>query len=242
MVIHPTPPLHVHSAFFGANGADAGKRHPEVDANGNFGAGEKVSLLCFAFTLSAFTTWQCKAYFSSCWLQMYPGYSVETQRMSLIVASPEQECLLEKSEPSSSSQSQSSRSTDTLTRTENCSLSESIGPLQSTLPLRDPHSEGSEPMTLSSSTETLPPQNNIHAQSSSLPATPQIVSPVTTSPHVNVNITFHIGNGSGGTRRVSSTDLHVDSQLPFGEKEEACGTLQQEAGKQYVMAVQETAG
>lgn len=170
---------------------------------------------------------------------MNPGYLVETQLMSLIVTSPEQECLLEKSEPSSSSQS--SRSTDTLTRTENCSISESIGPLQPTLPVHDPHSEASESMTLFSSTETLPAQNSIHAQSSSLPATPQIISPVTTSPHVNVNITFHIGNGSGGAPKVSPTDLQLDPQLPFGEEEEASSTLQQEAGKQFVMAVQETA-
>lgn len=162
--------------------------------------------------------------------------------MSLVVTSPEQECLLEKSEPNSSSQSQSSRSTDTLTRTENCSISESIGPLQSTLPVHDPHSEASESMTLFSSTEPLPSQNSIPAQSSSCPATPQIISPVTTSPHVNVNITFHIGNGSGGTPKVSPTDQQVDPQLPFGEEEEACGPLQQEAGKQFVMAVQETAG
>lgn len=170
---------------------------------------------------------------------MNPGYLVETQLMSLIVTSPEQECLLEKSEPSSSSQS--SRSTDTLTRTENCSIFESIGPLQPTLPVYDPHSEASESMTLFSSTETLPAQNSIHAQSSSMPATPQIISPVTTSPHVNVNITFHIGNGSGRAPKVSPTDLQLDPQLPFGEEEEASSTLQQEAGKQFVMAVQETA-
>lgn len=176
---------------------------------------------------------------------MNPGYFVETPLMSLIVTSPEQECLLEKIEPSSSSsssQSQRSRSTDTLTRTENCSISESIGPLQTTLPLHDPHSEASESMTLFSSTEALPLQNSIHAQSSSMHATPQIISPVTTSPHVNVNITFHIGNGSGGTPKVSPTDLQVHPQLPFGEEEEASGTSQQEAGKQFVMAMQETAG
>ncbi|CAG07030.1 unnamed protein product [Tetraodon nigroviridis] len=90
--------------------------------------------------------------------------------------------------------------------------------------------------------EALPPQNSIHAQSSFLPATPQIISPVTTSPHVNVNITFHIGNGSGGTPKVSPTDLQVEPKLSFGEEEETPGTLQQEAGKQFVMAVQETAG
>lgn len=62
----PNPTPHVHSAFFGAHGTDAGKLHPEVDANGNCRAGEKVSLLRFVFTLSAVMTWQCKAYSSSC--------------------------------------------------------------------------------------------------------------------------------------------------------------------------------
>uniref|UniRef100_H3DBD5 Tumor necrosis factor receptor superfamily, member 1B n=1 Tax=Tetraodon nigroviridis TaxID=99883 RepID=H3DBD5_TETNG len=194
---------------------DAAKRHPEMDANGNCAAG---------------------------WFQTNPGYFAETQLRSLIVTSPEEEeCLLEKSQPSSSS-SQSSRSTDALTRTENCRNSEYIGPLQSTLPVDDPHSEASGLTTFLSCTEALPPQNSIHAQSSFLPATPQIISPVTTSPHVNVNITFHIGNGSGGTPKVSPTDLQVEPKLSFGEEEETPGTLQQEAGKQFVMAVQETAG
>lgn len=159
--------------------------------------------------------------------------------MSLNLTSPEQECLLEKSEPSTSDHSHSSRSTDILTRTENGS-SESIGPLHSTLPLHDLHSE--ESMNLFFSKEVLPPQNSIHAQSSSQPATPQIISPVTTSPQVNVNITFHIGNRSGSTPKVSPTDLKVDPQIPFGEEEEALGILQQEAGKQFVTSVQESTG
>lgn len=179
--------------------------------------------------------------FSSRWFQINPGYFGETQLRSPIVTSPELECLLEKSQPSSSSQD-SSRSTDALTRTENCSLSESIGPLQPTLPVHDPHSEAFELTTLLSCTEALPSQNRIHAQSSSQPTTTQIISPVTTSPHVNVNITFHIGNGSGGTPKVLPTDLQVEPKIPFGEEEEAPSTLQQEAGKQFVMAVQETAG
>ncbi|XP_011612295.1 tumor necrosis factor receptor superfamily member 1B isoform X1 [Takifugu rubripes] len=188
----------------------AGKCHPEVDANGNCGPAEK----------------------------MKPGYFQETQLISLNMTSPEQECLLEKSEPSTSDHSHSSRSTDVLTRTENGSSSESIGPLHSTLPLHDLHSE--ESMNLLR--EVLPPQNSVHAQSSSQPATPQIISPVTTSPQVNVNITFHIGNSSGSTPKVSPTDLKVDPQLPFGAEEEALGILQQEAGKQFMTSVQESAG
>lgn len=171
---------------------------------------------------------------------MKPGYFQETQLMSLNLTSPEQECLLEKSEPSASDHSHSSRSTDILTRTENGSSSESIGPLHSTLPLHDLHSE--ESMNLFFSKEVLPPQNSVHAQSCSQPATPHIISPVTTSPQVNVNITFHIGNRSGSTHKVSPTDLKLDSQLPFGEEEEALCILQQEAGKQFVTSVQESAG
>lgn len=52
---HLFPPPHthpnVHPAFFGADGADAGKPQPKVDANGNCGAGEQVSLLCFCLLL-----------------------------------------------------------------------------------------------------------------------------------------------------------------------------------------------
>lgn len=48
-----TPPHHphVHSTFFGANGTDSGKLQPKADANGNCGADDKVSLLCFVFSL-----------------------------------------------------------------------------------------------------------------------------------------------------------------------------------------------
>lgn len=219
-----------------ADGADAGKFHPEVDANGNCGAAEKVSPLCFASPLRTIGTRQCKSSFS--FLLLSCGYFQETRLMSMNVTAPEQECLLEKSEPSTSDQSHSSRSTDILTRTENSSSSESIGPLQPTVALHDLHSEASESMTLISCKEALPPHNSVHAQSSQ-PTTPQIISPVT-SPHVNVNITFHIGDRSGGATKVSPTDLQVDPQLPFGEEEEALCILQQEAGKQFVTAVQES--
>lgn len=217
-----------------ADGADAGKFHPEVDANGNCGAAEKVSPLCFAPPLRTIGTRQCKSSFSLL-LSISCGYFQETHLMSMNVTALEQECLLEKSEPSTSDQSHSSRSTDVLTRTENGSSSESIGPLQPTLDL---HFEASESMALFPCKEALPPQNSVHAQSSQ-PATPQIISPVT-SPHVNVNITFHIGDRSGGATKASPTDLQVDPQLPFGEEEEALCILQQEAGKQFVTAVQES--
>lgn len=164
-----------------------------------------------------------------------------TQLMSLSVTSAEQECLLDKREANGSiNQNHSSRSTDTLIRTENCSGFDSIGPLQPTLVSHDPHSEAPGSTTSFSNEEALPPHGSIQGQSSSLPATPKIISPVTTSPQVNVNITFHFGNGSGGAPKVAPTDLQVDPQLPFGEKEEASGTLQQEAGKQFVMPVQES--
>lgn len=163
----------------------------------------------------------------------------ETQLISSTVTLPEQQCLLEKRE-ACSDQSQSSNNTETLTRTDDCSSYESIAPLQPTIALHSSHSALSEPMTLLPSTEPVPPQTSI--PTSSQPTSPQIVSPVTTSPHVNVNITFHIGNGSGRTPSVMPTDLvQVDSQLPFGEAEESFSTPQQEAGKQSIMAVQESA-
>lgn len=158
--------------------------------------------------------------------------------MSLNLTSPEQECLLEKSAPSTSDHSHISRSTDILTRTESGSSSESIGRLHSTVPLHDLHSE--ESMNLLFSKEVLPPQHSVHAQSSSRPATPQLISPVTTSPQVNVNITFHIGNSCGSTPKVSPTYLNVDHQLPFGEEEETLCILEQEVGKQIVTSVQES--
>lgn len=45
----PDPTHRVHSSFFGADGADVAKLHPEVDANGNCAAVEKVSPLCLVF-------------------------------------------------------------------------------------------------------------------------------------------------------------------------------------------------
>lgn len=165
----------------------------------------------------------------------------ETQQFSFTVTSPEQRCLLEKVE-ACSDHSQSSNNTESLTRTEDCSSCESNAPLQSTFALQGPHSALSEPMTLISSAEPVSPvstPSSFPAQSSSQPSSPQIVSPVT-SPQVNVNITFHIGNGSARTPSVMPMDLvQADSQLPFGE-EESFSIPQQEAGKQSLMSVQES--
>lgn len=173
--------------------------------------------------------------------QINQDYLGEAQVISLTVTSPEQQCLLVKGE-ACSDQSQTSCNTETLTRTDDCSSCESISPQQSTIALHSPHSAFSEPMTLLSNAEPAPPQTSIPTQPSSQPTSPQIISPVTTSPHVNVNITFHIGHGSVGTPSVMPTDLRqADFQIPFGEEEESFSIPQQEAGKQSVMAVQESA-
>lgn len=174
-------------------------------------------------------------------MQISQHYLGQTQLTSFTVTSPEQQCLLEKGEVSND-HSLCSSNTETLTRTDGCSSHESSSPLQSTMALHNPPSALSEPMTLLSYTEPITPQPSIPTQSSSQPTSPQIISPVTTSPHVNVNITFHIGNGSCGTPSVVPTDLmQTDSKLPFGEKEECFSIPQQEAGKQSLMSVQESA-
>ncbi|XP_074500206.1 tumor necrosis factor receptor superfamily member 1B [Sebastes fasciatus] len=191
--------------------------HPKVDANGNCESGDKIN----------------------------PNYLGETQLASFTVTSPEQRHLLQNGE-ASSDHSQCSNNTETLTRTDGCSSLESIGPLQSTLALHDPHSALSEPRSLHSNIEPFTPQPSIpiqySSQPSSQPTSPQVISPVTTSPHVNVNITFHIANGSCGTpTSITPTDLRqVDSKLPFGEEEETFSIPQQEAGKQSLMSVQES--
>lgn len=177
-------------------------------------------------------------------LQINLGYLGETQLTSLTVTSPEQQCLLQNGEVCSD-HSQSSNNTETLTRTDGCSSEESIGPLLSTVALHNPLSALSEPMTLLSNTEPISPQlsvpTQISSQPSSQPTSPQVISPVTPSPHVNVNITFNIANGTCGTPTVTPTDLmQVDSKLPFGEKEESFSIPQQEAGKQSLISVQES--
>ncbi|XP_070702869.1 tumor necrosis factor receptor superfamily member 1B [Pempheris klunzingeri] len=197
------------------------ERFPKVDANGNCDSADKIN----------------------------PGYLGEIDQTSFTVISPEQHCLLEKG-GACTDRSLCGNNTETLFRENGCSGYESIGPLQSTLALHNPSSALSEPMTLLSNTEPVSPQASIPTQSSSpssspssssQPTSPQIISPVTTSPHVNVNITVHIGNGTAGTPSVMPTDLiQVDSELPFGEEEESFSIPQQEAGKQSLMSVQES--
>ncbi|XP_055364698.1 tumor necrosis factor receptor superfamily member 1B isoform X2 [Betta splendens] len=187
--------------------------HYKVDANGNSEICEKLSLGC----------------------------KDEIKLISSGIPSPEQLCLLEKGE-ASSDYSQYSNNTESLPRTCGSSSQESIGPLQSTMGLNNNQSSVlSEPMPLVSNTNTVISESSILTPSSPQPTSPQIVNPVTTSPHVNVNITFHIGNGSCGTQSVMSTDLkQADCGLPFGEKEESFSIPQQEDGKQSLMSVQES--
>ncbi|XP_036957066.1 tumor necrosis factor receptor superfamily member 1B [Acanthopagrus latus] len=191
---------------------DGADFHPKVDANGNCETGVKIN----------------------------PGYYEQAQLTSFTETSPEQHCLLVKGE-ACSDQSQSSGNTEASTRTDGCSSYESIGPLQSTVALRDPHCALSEPMPLLSNIDPVTPQTSIPTQYSSQPTSPQIINPPTTSPQFNVNINIHIGNGTGGTTPVTPTDLmQVDSKLPFGEEEQFFSIPQQEAGKQSLTSVQES--
>lgn len=193
---------------------DTGNFKPKVDANGNCETGgEQIN-------------------------QRSVG---GTQPTSLTETSPEQQYLLEKGE-ASSNQSQCSNNTEPSTRTDGCSSDESIGPLRSTIDLHNPQSALSQPMTLLSNTEPATPQTSLPTQSSSHPTSPQIINPITANPQVNVNIHVHIGNGSAGTSSVMPTDLiQTDSTLPFGEEEESFSIPQQEAGKQSLTSVQESA-
>lgn len=167
-------------------------------------------------------------------LQMSDDYLKETQ---LISYTQEKECLLKEAE-ACSSQSQSSNSTDLLTRSDDCSSFESIGPPPSTAALHGPPSTAlSEPGPLLSHGEGVPSL----AQTPSQPTSPHVISPITTSPHVNVNITFNIGNGSEKTQCVTPTSLvQSDCHLQFGEKEETFSFPQQEAGKEALVTVQES--
>uniref|UniRef100_A0AAX7U3E4 TNFR-Cys domain-containing protein n=1 Tax=Astatotilapia calliptera TaxID=8154 RepID=A0AAX7U3E4_ASTCA len=167
-------------------------------------------------------------------------YSGKTQLTLFKVASQENECLLEKGE-ASSDHSQCTTNTETLTRTDGCSSQESISPLHSTFALDNPLSVLSEPKTLHSNKDSAAPQPSIQTQTSSQPSSPQIITPMTTSPHVNVNITLHIGNGSCGTPAFIPADLiKPDCKLPYGEEEESFSTPQQEDGKQSLMSVPES--
>ncbi|XP_054883205.1 tumor necrosis factor receptor superfamily member 1B [Poeciliopsis prolifica] len=161
-----------------------------------------------------------------------------SQMISSELTSPEQMCLLEKGEVTSD-HSVSSSDTETSTRADDFSSHEYPKPLQPTLGFDNPASLLSEPMTLQSVPFT--PQRSISTQSSSQPTSPQIVSPVTNSPHVNVNITLHIGNGSCGTPSFQPGDFNqVEHQLPFGQEEESVSAPQQEAGKLSFMSVEES--
>ncbi|KAM3878029.1 tumor necrosis factor receptor superfamily member 1B [Diretmus argenteus] len=170
-------------------------------------------------------------------------YSADTRLNEFTINSPEQQCLLETAE-ASSSLSHSSNDAETVVRMEDSSSQEceSIGPLQSTIAVHNPDSSLSEPMSLISNTEPISSQPSISPQSPSQPISPQLISPVAASPHVNVNITFHIGNGSCGTPPILPTDsLQTDPDLPVGQEEESFFSMpQQEAGKQSLTAVQES--
>lgn len=155
-------------------------------------------------------------------------------------ASPEEQYLLETGEVRSDC-SQCNNNTETLTRTEGSSSHESISPLQSTVLFNNPSSALSEPLPLISNTDPVTSQPSILTQSPSQPTSPHIISPVTTSPHVNVNITFHIGNGSCGTPPVNPVDLiQAGCKLPLGREEESFSIPQQEDGKQSLISVQES--
>lgn len=169
---------------------------------------------------------------------MSDSYFKETQ---LISYTQEKESLLKEAE-ACSSQSQSSNSTDLLTRSDDCSSFESIGPPQSTTALHGPQLTAlSEPGPLRSHRESIPSLTSVPTQPPSQPTSPHVISPITTSPHVNVNITFNIGNGSEKTQCVTPTSLvQSDCHLQFGEKEETFSIPQQEAGKEAVVTVQES--
>lgn len=171
-------------------------------------------------------------------LQMSDDYSKETQRISY---THEEERLIKEGE-ACSSQSQSSNSNDLLTRRDDCSSFESFVPLQSTAALHGPHSTAmSEPKPLRSHRESIPSHTSVPMQPLSQPTSPHVISPISPSPHVNVNITFNIGNGSEKTQCVAPTSLvQSDCHLQFGEEEETFSIPLQEAGKESMVTVQES--
>ncbi|XP_060925847.1 tumor necrosis factor receptor superfamily member 1B isoform X2 [Limanda limanda] len=192
---------------------DAKKFHPKVDANGNCESDDKIT----------------------------KNNLEQTQLMCFTVTCPEQQSLLDKAR-ACSDYSQSSNYTDTDTRTDGGGSHDSIGPLQSTLALNNSYPAVSEPMTLISNTEPVTPRPTLPSECSSQPTSPQIISPLTANPHFNVNITFHIGNGSLVTPSVTPTHLtESDSHLPFGEEEESFSIPQQEDGKHPLRPVQDSA-
>uniref|UniRef100_A0A1A7X6C3 Tumor necrosis factor receptor superfamily, member 1B n=2 Tax=Iconisemion striatum TaxID=60296 RepID=A0A1A7X6C3_9TELE len=190
---------------------DAANSHPKVDANGNCETLDKVG----------------------------QNYLVESQMASLTLTSQEQECLLEKGEID---QTQcNNNSCKTLPKADEYTTLESIGSLQPTLALNSPTSALSDPMSLLSNTEPFSLQPSIQTQCSSQPTSPQIINPVTNSPHVNVNITLHIGNGSCGGPPFKPSDFsQTDSKLPLAQEEECFSTPEQEAGSSSKASVQES--
>lgn len=167
-------------------------------------------------------------------LQNAPITAVEHQMMGLTF---EHQCLLGKSE-ASSDESPYSNSSDTLTKLDDFN-SDEPNSLHSTSNLDNPPSALSEPMTLQSNPEAVTPQPSIPAPPSSQPTSPHIISPVANSPHVNVNITVHIGNGSYQT--VNPIDSRqAECQLPFEEGDWSVSSPKQEEGEQTHESVPES--
>ncbi|XP_029947766.1 tumor necrosis factor receptor superfamily member 1B isoform X2 [Salarias fasciatus] len=187
---------------------DSARLQPKVDANGNCQSGDKIGSIHLG----------------------------ESQLTTFTAASPEQQCLLEKGTLPCSERSQSSTSTETSTGTDCHNSHESICASQATLALDPHHLCLSEPMTLLSDSEPGAAQASVCSQSSSQPTSPQIISPITPGPHVNVNITLNIGNGSCLLAGLKPEDC----DLPFGEEEECVNTPQQEGGKESLTPVHES--
>ncbi|KAM4612627.1 tumor necrosis factor receptor superfamily member 1B [Polymixia lowei] len=171
--------------------------------------------------------------------EMHQDICVETQLTSFTINSLEQQCLLETGKPCNSL-NQYSHDVEPLTRMEDYSSQEgeSIGPLQSTIP----ESTLSEPVSLLTNSD-LRFQPILPPQPTSQPTSPQLISPLANNPHVNVNITFHIGNGSCGTPPIIPTDSapkDLTPDFPIGAEEEGFSMPQQEADKQSLKAVQES--
>ncbi|XP_028303692.1 tumor necrosis factor receptor superfamily member 1B isoform X2 [Gouania willdenowi] len=182
----------------------------KVDANGNTGRSDEVSQI----------------------------YLEDSQMTSITVTSPEQLCLLEKTD-FDSDPNQSKTISEVSPESDNNNSHEPIGPLQSTLPLDSQHRASFEPSL--SNSEFVAPQSSTITEPSSQPTSLLVISPVATSPHVNVNITLNIGNGSCGTPSFIPTNLAQENcELPFGEKEESFSMPMQEDGKQTFTSVQES--
>ncbi|XP_077430401.1 tumor necrosis factor receptor superfamily member 1B isoform X2 [Vanacampus margaritifer] len=128
------------------------------------------------------------------------GDEVKTLRTSFTANSPgEQRRLLQSTEVSCDS-SHCSGDDDT---SSSHSRQESVEALMSTLALGHPQQS--------------PSGSSVHSCS---------VSPTSGGPHVNVNITFNIGDGG-------SPSPPRDSELCLGQEEESFGTPEQEAGKEW---------